>query len=159
MDTTRIRFLALCCWMAGLLIGCTDDGEDMISRPSAGPASESVHQPFAEENCTACHQQAKSKRLRSDWMGSCSDCHADYFTQRVGHEPVAEGKCRECHTMHRSRYPDLLKSSLYATCMKCHKSIDRLSPEPHRVDDVQNCSRCHDPHFGGKGLLRVQPAT
>lgn len=159
MSALRFRLIAVCCGLAGLLPGCSDQESEPLERSSTTTASGSVHEPFAEKNCVSCHATEKSRRLRGDFMSSCRECHADYFTARVAHEPVAEGKCRECHTMHRSRFPDLLKSEMYASCMRCHKSVGQLSAEAHRVEDVRNCTRCHDPHFGAKALLKTQRST
>jgi predicted CXXCH cytochrome family protein len=87
-------------------------------------------------------------------LASCRECHARHFGEEVKHFPVSAGQCRDCHTLHRSTEPALLLMPLFETCIECHDEPEDLSEESHSQDGVEDCNRCHDPHFGSEYLLR-----
>ena len=115
-----------------------------------------VHRPYAQQQCTKCHDPAgrEEKRVRTDFLAACKSCHPRYFSDEVGHPPVADGQCIACHEMHRSVQPRLLKQPVFDTCVDCHDEPEDLSEEAHGGDNVENCIRCHDPHFGTGSLLK-----
>jgi predicted CXXCH cytochrome family protein len=119
-----------------------------------------VHWPFAQQQCSECHAPAgrTEKRVRPDFLESCEGCHERYFEDEVGHSPVSEGQCTTCHEMHRSVQPALLKLPMPDMCLECHDEPEDLSEEAHGSGDVENCIRCHDPHFGTGSLLKEKSA-
>jgi predicted CXXCH cytochrome family protein len=121
----------------------------------AEPVFASVHEPVARRECTQCHDPAQRMEARPQYMmTNCQQCHPRYFGKEVRHMPVAYRFCYSCHTPHRSVLPGLMIKALFETCMDCHPSPEELSTPAHSVADVQNCTRCHDPHFGGRMLLK-----
>lgn len=118
------------------------------------PRFVSVHEPFRERTCTACHDAGNRMQPHDDIAAACKTCHAEYFSERVGHFPVSAGQCTQCHDPHRSTRRALLMQDVHDTCVECHEEPEDLSEEAHGGDDVDNCVRCHDAHFGESPLLK-----
>jgi len=116
----------------------------------------SAHPPFLRHQCLVCHSRKNRMQPREGeaLLNVCRNCHAKFFSEKVGHAPVREGECITCHDMHRSLQPSLLKQAVFETCIECHDEPEDLSEEAHGGDNVENCTRCHDPHFGEGALLR-----
>lgn len=135
-------------------------GDATPADAGGGAAFLSIHPPFRQQQCLACHDADQRMRPREKLDTSCGPCHADYFGEQVSHAPVASGDCLACHEPHRSTLLHLLKRTVYDTCVECHEEKEDLSPESHSGADAENCTKCHDPHFGEGMLLRrgVAPA-
>ena len=118
------------------------------------PRFASIHAPFAEKQCDACHDGSARMRVSADLEASCGECHEEFFEDEVAHEPVADGDCTLCHAPHRSKYRALLLQPVFETCTDCHDEPDELSEPAHAADGAENCTTCHDPHFGGEFLLK-----
>ena len=116
----------------------------------------SMHGPYGERKCLDCHDPAKSRRVREDFMDACSGCHVRYFGADVGHAPAAEGECASCHDPHRSVQVHLLKQPVLDTCVECHDEPEDLSEDAHGVEGVENCATCHDAHFGSGVFLKPE---
>ncbi len=119
----------------------------------------SAHPPYLEHDCKACHDANQQMHPREDFMDACRNCHLRYFSDEVGHYPVENGQWRDCHEMHRAKEPGLLTQPTFDTCIECHDEPEDLSEEAHGVDNVgvdnvEDCTACHDPHFGTGKLLR-----
>ncbi|HRX86832.1 MAG TPA: cytochrome c3 family protein [Phycisphaerae bacterium] len=113
----------------------------------------SIHPPYADQQCDACHNAEKRMNVVGETRDTCGECHEDFFDEdKVTHFPVASGDCLSCHQPHRSRFPALLVQSVKDTCAGCHDTGD-LSEDAHQ-GDVSNCVKCHDAHFGGEYLLK-----
>jgi len=119
------------------------------------PRFRSLHPPFAQRQCSSCHDAGRRMQVRADRMDQCRFCHSRYFSDEVGHAPVAEAECATCHDPHRSAQPYLLIMSVYDTCTDCHDEPEDLSPEAHSGENVADCTRCHDAHFGTGTLLKT----
>ncbi len=123
---------------------------------------QSVHPPYVTRDCQNCHDRSNRMQIRDDLAESCSHCHPRFFSDDVEHYPVAEGECATCHEMHRSTLKHLLKMPVFDTCIECHDEPEDLSEEAHSGENVKNCVRCHDPHFGTGPFLKpgiVAPQT
>jgi len=115
----------------------------------------SRHRPVVERQCRSCHDAGDRMQVNTDlMMASCSTCHPRFFSDAVGHGPVARGECMACHTPHRSKQPALLLLPVFETCIECHDEPEDLSAAAHSGADADNCTKCHDPHFGEGMLLR-----
>lgn len=165
-----------------IVLGCTPDARDRAKRfffevPEESPASTatadasansstlpelhlppsafvSVHQPYADQQCDACHSTEKRMKVEDQPSTTCGECHEDFFDKAlVKHDPVAGGDCMQCHVPHRSRFPALLIRSVLDTCVECHDAED-LSKPAHAGEAVGNCAACHDAHFGAEHLLK-----
>ncbi|MCK4658702.1 MAG: hypothetical protein KAV82_04195 [Phycisphaerae bacterium] len=138
-----------------------DNGEKPASaRQTAAdqpePQYASVHQPYAEHQCSACHDVGQRMRVVDDLASACGTCHKRYFGEEAAHGPVADGDCSECHMSHRSRYAHLLKSTVRDSCTgDCHDPDDLSDVDAHGGPDADNCTTCHDPHFGSSPYLRA----
>lgn len=128
--------------------------EFQIRPNSPEPRIGSVHQPVAQRDCRSCHDPQSRMQVRSDAIDCCRSCHPRYFGTEVGHMPVSYRFCQECHTPHRSPHVYLLTQPLFDMCVRCHQRPEMLSPASHSGAGVENCTRCHDPHFGRGPLLR-----
>ena len=129
--------------------------EDLPELKLPPPRFVSVHPPYRERACIACHDVGQRMQVYEDLPGTCKACHADYFSDRVGHFPVSAGQCMQCHDPHRSTHRALLIANVFDTCVECHDEPEDLSEEAHGGDGVENCVRCHDAHFGVSPLLKA----
>jgi predicted CXXCH cytochrome family protein len=125
-----------------------------------GPIA-SIHKPFAEENCTACHAQATQIFASAMDANVCLNCHQKVLdAYPVMHGPVIGKACLWCHQPHESPSPWLLKTQAATLCTQCHEreSLTQHS-EGHRSESA-SCLDCHTGH-GGHALpfLRADAST
>ncbi|MDD5758643.1 MAG: cytochrome c3 family protein [Desulfobulbaceae bacterium] len=122
-----------------------DFGEDPALKGETG----SKHRPWAEKNCTGCHNFQTESRLRLPKNELCGLCHKNLIQGKNVHGPVAVGACLACHDPHFSANPSLLKKSLATICFKCHKE-KRLAAGMHDkiISRGMLCVDCHNPHSG-----------
>lgn len=126
--------------------------------PGAGPAFVVLHQPYAEENCEACHR-SRYRPSRAD-SRICLECHADVPAQHaLTHGPVAATACMWCHNPHESAHPALLRDRDRVVCGQCHTpgllGIDRV---PAHADEGRACLECHTGH-GGSSRFMLRPGV
>ena len=140
----------------------TSPGGNKLGSPSrlAG-AMASIHKPFAEENCTACHAQATQIFASAMDAAVCLNCHQQILdAYPVMHGPVIGKACLWCHQPHESTSPFLLKTQAATLCTQCHDR-ESLTPhsEGHRLESA-SCLDCHMGH-GGHALpfLRADTTT
>ena len=117
----------------------------------------SVHQPYTQKLCAECHDPAVKMPGLEHLNEACRKCHARYFSDAVAHSAVSDGDCLSCHQLHRSKLPSLLTQPAAELCAACHDDPADLSEEAHRVEGVEQCTLCHDPHFGREGEMLLKP--
>lgn len=125
------------------------DRGDFDEDPTLKKGTGSTHRPWAEKNCTGCHNFQTESRLLLPKDELCGLCHINLIQGKNVHGPVAVSACLACHDPHSSENPSLLLKSLAAICFKCHKE-ERLAAGMH--DKIMSrgmlCVDCHDPHSG-----------
>lgn len=112
----------------------------------------SRHPPFAERNCSDCHE---GNRLVLQGSELCFTCHdASTMEGPAVHTAVAIGECTTCHNPHQSRLPRLLRSEGAALCAPCHGTDRSTGTGVHQPVAEGQCLTCHAPHVGeNPGLL------
>ena len=170
--------------LVSLLIGCTHAAHDRLLHfffeiPDArstglGPAARatpgaawptrrgrtvSIHPPFLERKCMACHSGGEGYLPRASSRALCGACHADVFAPvRHLHGPFAAGACGQCHAPHTASEPTLLRAADPALCLHCHESgtfqACPSTPHPWR----QPCQSCHHPHGSEYPFMLKSPA-
>lgn len=132
-----------------------------------GLLKESVHQPFAEAMCDACHSinaQAKIE-VRAKMRETCLICHSELVAKddTVKHPGFEMSECVDCHNPHTSSQRWLLVKDVSNICFGCH---DKAEAAKHPYDVVPSqkikldksakiwltysnqisCSSCHNSH-------------
>lgn len=119
----------------------------------------SVHPPFAEENCAACHARHGPRGenvLVDSEPALCLSCHDDEEFQRGHvHSAVQMSGCTGCHRPHASANAKLLAEPPATLCGTCHTSVEKAHGG-YRVEGAR-CAMCHVPHSssGDKLLAEV----
>jgi predicted CXXCH cytochrome family protein len=113
--------------------------------------TESVHPPYAEKRCDACHDKNTESGFVVARDKLCGVCHQNFIKGAFGHGPAVVGACLSCHVPHNSKFPKLLKVSKEELCKTCHHE-ERLSKGMHDKVSSKNiaCTDCHDPHSGNR---------
>ncbi|MEK6704029.1 MAG: cytochrome c3 family protein [Planctomycetota bacterium] len=131
-----------------------------VAKPgdTAMAAAVVVHQPFAQENCEACHK-TKYRPSRND-PSSCLGCHKGIADKQVWtHGAVAGGACLWCHSPHESARKWLLRGPDRTICTQCHSAtMMNGSKVPAHVDPAMGCVECHFGH-GGENSLMLKPGA
>ncbi|PLX14477.1 MAG: hypothetical protein C0597_10005 [Marinilabiliales bacterium] len=107
------------------------------------------HYPYAENECSSCHDQNNMGAYVEPQPALCYQCHDDMsLTYESLHAPVQAGYCTSCHNPHQSSIPDLLVKEGQELCFECH---DRTSIEQgviHKDIPETDCISCHNRHGG-----------
>jgi len=114
-----------------------------------------VHDPFATDDCTDCHESNHSQRMKGPLIDVCFECHDDFLTDVASHhEPAAVGDCMDCHEPHESIEPALLLMPMQSMCYECHDTyVANIVHEPAAVGDCQGCHDAHSSQFSDLLLL------
>ena len=111
----------------------------------------SIHPPYRDKECDACHERERGNRLTDPLPDLCYGCHDDFRDSLAYlHGPVAAGQCTACHNPHMTKKPHLLKHSGNALCLFCHDKNRLAQTKTHADKMGQNCQQCHDPHGSAK---------
>jgi len=152
-----------------------DDGNCFVChRPHAGTYP-SLLKDVAPALCAGCHDEAKAD-VHGGELEECRLCHEPHLSDRPALlKPGVSEACVDCHgdpAKGKNRHPALKNG-----CVTCHnphdpkglKAADRVCGQCHNLrkegfraahgrlpmDDVRQCTFCHDPHASDyPGLLR-----
>jgi predicted CXXCH cytochrome family protein len=133
--------------------------------PHAAPGDalvrDGMHEPVAERDCTACHQETAAGALPMEGTTApCDDCHSileDLVAEKATlHEPVGESDCTVCHDPHQSPRPALLRSAQPTLCGECHE-VPEGAAGSMTHSAAETCSDCHQSHGGRKEQFLVRP--
>jgi len=124
-----------------------------LSNPGAStarPVLLSVHKPYVDKQCQACHETAQgtvsASMLNND---SCVQCHEGVLTQYPKmHEAVTNKACLWCHEPHGSRFTKLLRTDTAALCTQCHDRGLLSTNTPEHQSAEGSCLACHTGHKG-----------
>jgi predicted CXXCH cytochrome family protein len=129
----------------------------------------SIHKPYAEQRCDACHvggaEQALAFQSTASLQDSnlCMKCHEKIPNSHAFmHAPVAARACLFCHSPHESPLPHLLSAAQPQLCTQCHEPAMLGKSTPEHQDPNSNCLTCHIGHGSetSRYFLRVaQPST
>jgi predicted CXXCH cytochrome family protein len=112
-------------------------------------AAGSQHAPYAEKDCSSCHDKTKESGLVRPVDKLCFMCHPDIISGQKVHGPAAVGDCLSCHEPHSAAYPSLLKADRAEVCVLCHKEKREAADMHDRLAaNGMICVDCHDPHSG-----------
>jgi predicted CXXCH cytochrome family protein len=114
--------------------------------PTALPAV-SIHKPFAERKCTACHDMSAGGDALTRNLNLCDRCHQEErVNENWAHGPINLGQCMPCHRAHQSPYPHLLDEPMPNLCLRCHEDTLDRKTQYHNVANLAQCTHCHDAH-------------
>jgi len=135
-------------------LGCHDPHG---SEQKALLASGSLHPPFAEGTCDACHE-AGGKLAEGGGNALCGSCHGDLLEQaskaKVPHAALEAGGCTACHSPHAANRPALLRGHGAQPCAACHEEqTAKAGQHQHGVIESVGCHSCHEPHGGDQSRL------
>ena len=135
---------------------------------------ETIHPPFENGDCTACHAAAGSPEPFATVTSQdrlCGKCHADQVVASreasSGHISAGGGNCTACHNPHAGDGPSMLLRDQQSVCLSCHNPGGASSGEAERYrthaegkeDGDLPCSTCHAPHGSEQPLLFVSDSV
>ena len=139
--------------MAGNRLLLVDSGS--FRRRKIERNSGSVHAPWKDRKCDACHVPEQSNALVADIDKVCLTCHKkilDGLDPKKTHQAVLDGKCSACHSGHKSPNPHLILPTAERMCFTCHKLEDVRKPG-HPPVERADCLLCHKGHASDRGFL------
>lgn len=134
------------------------------ARSILGPAPVSdttyLHEPFAREQCGACHDLLNKEDPTQLWGGVVEVCRVCHWQKIDGvqpshiHAPFPEGKCLTCHNPHTSAQAFLLRAPQGQLCRECHDEPDK---QPHPPIAPEECLLCHSGHGSEQRAILREP--
>ncbi len=125
-----------------------------VSRVEGGQVvSMSLHRPYAEEKCEACHR-TRYRPTRND-SSICLPCHAPVKGEHSHmHGAVVADACLWCHNPHESSRTFLLRDVDRKVCGQCHTTAMLNSTRvPEHADASRGCLECHSGHGGSTSFM------
>ena len=115
------------------------------------------HPPYAEKDCSVCHDSAGKATTTFSTCIDCHDGHNGYAAVhnggRAGSEAGSVGVCLDCHSPHAGHDKLLVRTSVQETCMQCHDRGMFTKKIRHAALD-EGCEACHDVHENKADKLR-----
>lgn len=116
-----------------------------------------VHKPYANHECTSCHESLFSQKLVSEVDALCQLCHKSVFAQaKFRHAPAESGACLACHNPHQSTEKALLNLPGRQLCLECHEERFLAQTVEHENTGQTACHVCHSPHGGEQRFFLKQ---
>ena len=139
----------------------TDEIAEMSPEARKRLPVRSIHKPYADEQCTACHAQTAQVFAVAQDSNMCMTCHKPVLDEYpVMHGPIVGKACLWCHEPHESASPNLLKTTGAALCAQCHERELLSRKTPGHLSESGSCLDCHTGHGGHKApFLRASAAT
>lgn len=131
-------------------------------KPEATPVllPGSIHEPYAEHSCDACHESKFSQQLGGTMREVCFTCHDDFLSaKKFKHYPAKEGDCTECHNPHKSPNKHLLNRTGSDLCYECHDDMTKGAKYKHDPAAKGYCTECHNPHASDHRHLLTRTST
>ncbi len=125
---------------------------------STGLLLPDTHAPFADGDCSVCHDGPHADKLVETGNQLCTNCHDDFVggaaADAVVHAPLKqENGCVACHGPHVGYGTSLQVKKGAQTCFTCHDGKEFKGSNQHAVA-FEDCANCHQPHTSAyKGLL------
>ena len=144
-----------------LCYGCHSELQDLFNKSF-------VHKPFADGQCSSCHDvhAGQHKALIKEKINSlCLSCHKGLkklMKESQIHGAIRNGICTDCHVVHGGDNKFLLVKSEKEICFKCHKELQDEHTKVYRHQPFDNgeCSSCHNAHVSYENnLLRDDSKT
>jgi predicted CXXCH cytochrome family protein len=181
ISTVFLAALAIIGFTPGFL-PAADACLECHDKKDIGAGSRSVHQPFQEDDCGACHADHGDKErlvLTAEGNAVCDGCHDTgerAFSKAHRGIRGPNARCISCHDPHRSAEEHLLAPNrhrplAFGRCDPCHrfdgrllKPVRELCLECHGGEEfarrIQHapvrqgqCLSCHDPHASREPFL------
>ncbi len=110
-----------------------------------------LHKPFEEKKCSACHIRG-AKDVPESIVSTCASCHKETlagFNKIYSHLTSGAGtkSCSSCHAPHASDGKKLLKDKETRVCFSCHSSTrDSIGKSKVTHSKIEMCTSCHVSH-------------
>jgi predicted CXXCH cytochrome family protein len=126
-----------------------------------------LHSPFAEGSCDACHREPYAGRIRLQARGErvCTACHGE-MNDEAGEEGSVhaalvgdrrQAGCISCHDPHMSANQGLLAQPVQELCATCHSKLsEHASADNGHAPAAEDCLTCHLPHAAAQGKLLIE---
>ena len=133
-------------------LSCHDPHGNDIPRMLRG---ETLHPPFGDGECTACHRKPFAGRVRLVARGAriCTACHGEMVKpDAVSVHPALDRTrnrqvCVACHDPHMSATAALTRRAGPALCAGCHPGVVAGAEGPlGHAAAAEDCTTCHRPH-------------
>lgn len=115
----------------------------------------SLHTPFADGDCSLCHQNTDPKApgpLLKAVNETCLECHEDFtgIMKRKFSHAAANDSCVNCHNPHNAGHDKLLVDDVGALCLSCHSDMESVTTAAGVKHDAtikdKACINCHNAH-------------
>ncbi len=173
-----VAVCSVCCGPALAAEPCFDCHD----KSEIGTGTRSVHPPFEEDDCSACHLDHGDEEhliLTAEGNALCDGCHDTGDAAFAGAHRDVRGpraRCLSCHDPHRSaeehllvpnrhrplafgrcdpchRYDGRLHKPVRELCLGCHGGEEFGRRIAHTPVRRGECLACHDPHASREPFL------
>jgi predicted CXXCH cytochrome family protein len=123
------------------------DSTAELAKIASSADFKSMHPPYKERDCNACHNAGNMGKLNQSQPALCFQCHETMAARKeYSHGPAASGHCTTCHSPHKSEKKNLLLSTSPDLCLNCHAPLTASQNRVHKEIDGKDCVQCHNPH-------------